>query len=292
MAARFSLLKINVLRLKKAGRMLLIAALLSACDDAPAYNGNDSGELTLTPISAGKFDIMGWARMNSPGARLRLYIEGDGKNSNSYRINSDEPTPEHPIAQQLAKQDTSGNVAYLARPCQFVSGSNDRGCDRKYWHDARYSVDVVASMADAIRQMMAQSGSKSVELIGVGGGGVVAALVALRMPEVSEIRTLGAPMDLAAWVYAHHISPLVQSLAPEDNIRMLATIPQLHIVSQQDENVPPSILNSYMRRLPKGHCVKTVTVEGPTHEEGWDSTWNRYGHAPISCKEIQSGSGA
>lgn len=272
--------------------MGLVVALLLACDDVPAYgNGNGAGELALTPLSAGKFDIMSWARIGSPGSRLRLYIEGDGKNSNSYRINSDGPTPEYPIAQELARQDTSGNVAYLARPCQYVSGGNDRGCDRKYWHDARYSVDVVASMEMAIQQMMVQSGSKSVELVGVGGGGVVAALVALRMPEVKEIRTLGAPMDLAAWVYAHHISPLVQSLAPEDNIRMLATIPQMHIVSRQDENVPPAILESYVKRLPKGHCVKTVTVDGPTHEEGWENAWRRYGAVPINCREIQSSGG-
>jgi pimeloyl-ACP methyl ester carboxylesterase len=264
------------------GLLLWIALMACATADSLAYDTTGDA-LPLEPITAGKFDIMSWSRIGG-GDYLRIYIEGDGSPA-SLRIGGGDPTPERPVSQWLAKEDTRGNVAYLARPCQFTPSDHRRGCERQYWGDARFNFEVISSMAEAVKQLARKHGITQIELVGYDGGGVVAALVALRIPEVTSVRTIGAPMDVAAWAYSRQMAPLARSLVPEDNIGQLAHIPQLHIASRQDEYVKPAVLESFMRRLPAAHCTELAVVDGPRHDGDWTAIWREYRDKTIACTD-------
>ena len=71
---------------------------------------------------------------NPPVSTLTIYIEGDGLAWINRSTPSSDPTPMDPLALKLALADNiDTNVAYLARPCQYVRNAL---CKRRYWTSA------------------------------------------------------------------------------------------------------------------------------------------------------------
>ena len=77
---------------------------------------------SMTPLSlpTGTFTLASFVRAEAPGQPLTVYLEGDGLAWASRTRPSTNPTPTDPVALKLAALDRSANVAYLARPCQYV----------------------------------------------------------------------------------------------------------------------------------------------------------------------------
>ena len=70
-------------------------------------------------------------------AELTIYIEGDGAHWPRGYPPAD-PTPINPYALKLAIADTSANVAYLARACQYLSPEQLAQCPSVLWIDGRF----------------------------------------------------------------------------------------------------------------------------------------------------------
>jgi len=233
-----------------------------------------SGGLAPEVIAAGRFDLVAYHRLAPGGGdRLVVYIEGDGLAWINRGQLSEDPTPTDPVALRLAAQDDAASVLYLARPCQFVTGSEARNCAPRYWSTARFAPEVVEAAGNAIDLVKAQAGKHEIELVGYSGGGVLATLLAARRNDVMRVITVAANLDLPSWTAYHHVTPLSQSLNPTDFAASLAKVPQVIFVGERDDVVPPSLVERYREALPAGAPVVLVPVAGFSHYCCWSERW-------------------
>lgn len=207
-----------------------------------------------------------------PDSTLTVLLEGDGFGFvNKYQPSRD-PTPIQQTVISLLPTDGRRDVAYLARPCQFA-GPAPRNCNQPLWTSARYSERVIDSMSQALSLLASEARAKHIRLIGYSGGGVVAALLAVRRNDVTSLVTIAAPLDVDAFVAYHHVQPMHGSLNPRDEAIRLARVAQIHYAGGRDKTVPPVILDSYMDALSgnaKTQCARLIVVEAATHSKGWD----------------------
>jgi pimeloyl-ACP methyl ester carboxylesterase len=249
------------------------------------------GAMTQRLYRTGRFSLRGyWRPGRDEGAGIRVYLEGDGLAWISRVEVSSDPTPIDPVALRMAAADPSEKaILYLARPCQYV-GTAHPACQPGQWTDRRYSRDVTDAISLAIDSAMieemgrnrgpsqslpAKSSSVGVELVGYSGGGVLAANVASQRADVSFIATVAAPMDLAAWVDHHEVSPLTDSLDPADLGAALARIPQLHLVGERDSIVPTAVIESYLDAIGDPPTARVVEVPGFDHRCCWARDWKK-----------------
>jgi pimeloyl-ACP methyl ester carboxylesterase len=69
-------------------------------------------------------------------------------------------------------------------------------------------------MAAASRRLLADRGADRVVWLGYSGGGVLAMLLAARVPETIGVVTIAANLDVQAWAAQQGGSPLIGSLDP------------------------------------------------------------------------------
>ena len=252
----------------RAALLLASGLFLSGClgkYSADAFAGRHGFD---PRVSHGEtFDLKWYLRGSGPV--LRAYIEGDGKAWLTRRRASSDPTPGGPGVFELAVADTSAAVAYLARPCQFTENGERRNCHSPFWTSARFSEPVVSDMSAALDNAMRASGAHRLELVGFSGGGAVALLVAARRDDVDLVVTLAGNLDHAFWTAHHHVSPLRDSLNPADFADRLQGVPQIHIVSLDDDVIPPAVVRSYVDRMEDPSRVRIVTVHGVEHTGDW-----------------------
>ena len=246
--------------------LFFLISVLPACASLPEPEG-----FVYQEIITKDFPLASWARITKEGAPLRIYIEGDGLAwINAYTPSSD-PTPSDLMLLDLAGMDDSSNVAYLARPCQFVMS---RECRIYYWTAGRFDPKVVHAETEAVRTLIRQYKAPSVELVGYSGGGAVALLTAPDIPEVSKIYTIAGVSDHRAWTSFHKDSPLKGSLNPADYKEKLEKIPQTHFAGGADKVVPVSLTEQFVYSM-KGGKAEVVVVPGVSHNKGWKKVWKR-----------------
>lgn len=266
------------------------ALLLAACTvAAPAERKVNadaiaaSGALSPLTLQTDKFDLH--ARLRTGGSdTLVVYIEGDGFAWKRLNEPSTDPTPVNPLALRLAALDHSPAVAWLARPCQFMGGEAARGCTASLWTGARYSEAVIASSNDAIGMLKQRSGAARIALVGYSGGGVVAALVAMRRSDVVWLKTVASPLDISAFARHHKVTPLAASLNPAERAKALAALPQTHYAGAKDNIVPPGINRSFLAHMGGSNCVSLRELAGVSHDEGWQEAWPALAAETPACK--------
>lgn len=204
---------------------------------------------------------------------LTIYIEGDGMAWLNRSQASDDPTPRVPVALQLALQHTQGRAVYLARPCQFVEGSDKRGCEVAYWTDRRFSEPVIDASNQAIDALMMRFGAKQLVLVGYSGGAAVAALAASKRNDVVRLVTVAGNLDHRAWTDLHGVPPLIGSLNPADAWVKLQGIPQLHFVGARDSNITTETVLSYVERFPPTHRPSMQVIAEFDHACCWVKQW-------------------
>ncbi|MBI5120972.1 MAG: alpha/beta hydrolase [Rhodospirillales bacterium] len=249
---------------------------LTACSSARQEADALAATRQLTPqvIDAGYFDLLTYVpRSWTPQAPLNVYIEGDGYAWIRRDRLSDDPTPRKPVALELAVQDRSPNVIYIARPCQYVTGQARRHCAPDYWSVARYSEEAVAAIDQAIEHFRRLSGSGKIRLYGYSGGGTIALLVAARRKDVERVVTVAGVLDTAAWTRHHDITPLYASFNPADFVQALSGVPQTHFSGNDDKVVPRDVAQSYLRRFPEGQTPRLAVVPGQEHDCCWADVW-------------------
>jgi dienelactone hydrolase len=226
-------------------------------------------------ISTSTFDLVGYrpAKFESKQDVLTVYIEGDGFAWISSSQPSSNPTPINPIGLKLALKQSSGNAAYLARPCQYVTGTHAKNCARTYWTNKRFSEEVINSENLALDALKSEFGAKHIHLVGYSGGGGVATLLAERRRDVTKLITVAGNLDHEAWTKFLKISPLTGSLNPADNMEKLSHIEQIHFAGEKDKVILPILARNFVAKLPKNTPAKVVVVPNQTHSCCWDQIW-------------------
>lgn len=225
---------------------LLLFFFLTACATRP--HGPDWTEKT---IKTKYLSFQVWEKNVQEGGDLRLYIEGDGS-----------PTPERPIAFELAKRDPHPNVIYISRPCQYV---NCAEClNPALWHEERFNEEIVNEMKSLVVHLSHKYKSPALDLIGYDGGGTMAMLLATRIP-VRQVITVGGILDTQAYASAHNIS--LNGLNPANFRRLLSPVRQVHYVGSADKDTPPEVAEHFVTRLDDPRSAVIKSVPGATHTD-------------------------
>jgi len=252
--------------------MLCSATFLAGCADHAARSERIATEngLTRHRLIGDGFAHVAYSssRGQRPAAPLHVYLSGDGSPwINGTRIATD-PTPRNPVALRLMALDPSPSL-YLGRPC-YHGLANSIGCDAAAWTSGRYSEQVVASMTAALEAFVRDNGYADVVLIGYSGGGVLAWLLASRIPQTQLLVTVAANLDIDAWTRLHGYTSLQDSLNPAALAPLPPRIRQLHLVGTSDTNVPPSLVRTAL----EGAGEQVIVATKPTdHRCCWEKLW-------------------
>lgn len=200
------------------------------------------------------------------GDRLHVYLEGDGTAWVGGRHAAVDPTPRSPVALPMMARDP-GPALLLGRPC-YHGHYGDAGCRMSLWTDARYSEEVVASMAAAL-DAYRRPGIR-ITLIGHSGGGTLAMLLAERVPGVDTVVTLAGNLDVAGWARLHDYEPLSRSLDPSARPPLPTNIRQVHFAAGRDREVPAELIGIAARRQPG---ARFEVVQEFDHACCWSRAW-------------------
>jgi dienelactone hydrolase len=222
---------------------LSLSVCLAACALTPGRHGVKLAERlgferSLVPGKGFQHVVYG-NRLAVGSSVLHVYLEGDGSPWIRERWIAADPGPRELFMLDLMALDSTASV-YLGRPC-YHGLYAQASCDPALWTHARYSRRVVASMAQALEQIMRAHGYQHCVLIGYSGGGTLAMLLAERIANVLAVVTIAGNLDPEAWARHHHYSPLVGSLNPTRRPPLPDGIYQLHLAAENDDIVPPEM---------------------------------------------------
>lgn len=177
-------------------------------------------------------------------------------------------TPINPVGLKLAL-DLKNNTAYIARPCQFVTGVEKQNCSPVFWTNARYIPEVIEAINSVIGQIKQGTHAPTLRIIRFSGGWTLAALIAIERRDIKQLIILAAPLDINAWAFYHGFSKLRYSQNPAEKVEALSKITQIHFVGDNDEVVPPELTVDFLILLPKGHKAIIVRISGADHRCCW-----------------------
>ncbi len=207
-------------------RMILVSLLVAGC----VYFGTHDDITVVKPANTALYSVATIQKITSQTAPVHIYIEGDGHAFDFLGRATDDPTPRSRFMRDMAAADNSPNVAYIARPCQFVM---DEKCNVSDWTDGRFSRTIVDSVADAIKTI---AGTRPVILIGYSGGAMISGLVIQKHGEIDAKKwiTIAGVLNHSDWTEYFGDTPLRRSL----NLNTLPRLPQLHYIVEKDTIVP------------------------------------------------------
>ena len=202
-------------------------------------------------IQTRTFKLASWSKITDPQKSYKIYIEGDGYAFNRYGRPSSNPTPKGNLMREIAFNDPSPNVIYLARPCQYVT---DDFCSQRHWTTARFSPEVINSIYEELEILFPQ---KELILIGYSGGAQVAGLLATNKPDlkIKKLITLAGNLDHEEWTRQKGFLPLSESLNLENYRSQYTSFPQTHYVGEKDTVIPPKITFDFVQNPNTIHLV-------------------------------------
>jgi len=250
--------------------LLAFAALVAGCRAGP--DGGTS--IGAAPIEGHEVVGLGFAHQLFVAGEARsgtpqyVFLEGDGRPwSHDGRQPAIDPDPVRTVARDLAAVQQGGALV-LGRPC-YHDRADDPGCGPTLWTSGRYSEPVVNSMVAALGRALDARPRRPVVLVGYSGGGVLALLIAHRVPAVRAVVTLAPNLDVDAWTALHRYQPLEGSLDPLAT-RHLPSGCEIHIAAEKDRVVPLSLIRSAAEQR-QGALVWVES--GADHACCWRSRW-------------------
>lgn len=239
--------------------LLLAAGCLSAARgflDLAASRG-----LRAQEVEGTRFRHLVLSPDRPPGRTLHVYLDGDGVPWLGGHPAAD-PTPRDPLVLDLLTLD-AGPAVYLGRPC-YHGFSGEPPCEPALWTSARYSEAVVDSMAMAARRVRQARAAERIVWLGYSGGGVLAVLLAARLPETAGVVTVAANLDVDAWADRPGWSPLTGSLNPARLAPLPGGVYQRHYAGGRDRTVPVTR---------SARTVGLVVVPDYDHRCCWTVLW-------------------
>lgn len=252
---------------------LLMLILLGACATPTEQRFIDlatSAGLERGVIAGERFEHVYYRARPSTqgqGEPLHVYLEGDGTPWLAPGRPSTDPTPRNPVAFELLLLDP-GPALLLARPCTHGLASTT-GCHPLIWTHRRYAPEVVASLAAALRHL---AGEQPIVLIGFSGGGVLAWLLAERLPNCVALVTLASNLDVEQWRLEQGYSPLIGSLNPATRPPLRPQLIAWYLFGADDQNVTPLLAQRWQRRHP---TARVELLPGVDHRCCWSHRWPR-----------------
>jgi len=198
------------------------------------------------------------------GATLHVYLDGDGTPTLAGYPAAD-PTPRDPLVLDLMTLDSTPAI-YVGRPCYH--GLSGAPCSPTLWTSGRYSESVVASMAAAVSRVVAARGVERIVWIGYSGGGVLAVLLAGRVPQTVGVITIAANLDIDAWTDALGTPRLTDSLNPARQPPLAPSVHQRHYAGGRDQVVPVEVTQ---RGAAPG--AEVIVVADYDHRCCWATLW-------------------
>ena len=262
------------------------SSLQSRLEQAEILSTNNNFEKKI--IGTTLFNLVSYQKINVASKSAVIYIEGDGFAwKNKYTV-SNNPTPNNPVALNLAATDMSPIVIYLARPCQFINIDNETNCKPEYWTNKRASKEVIESISTAIDSIKKELNINRLRLVGFSGGATIATILAANRNDVIDLRTIAGNIDIDKFVEVHNVSALTGSINPTNYASRLVNIPQMHVISTEDSIITVDITNSYLKQLEKFDtnlkCVKVIKLSKPEHTKGWTDHWSTQNFSKVqSC---------
>lgn len=266
----------------------LLGVMLSGCARAPIPTPLDREQTAkqlaqragwqLSTINTSYFSLATFLPKNiAENKTLTIYIEGDGFAYQTTTTISSNPTPISPVALQLALKHPAhlGAAAYLARPCQYVSGMQWKTCSQSDWTSHRYSANVIKATNQAIDELKQRFAASDLILVGYSGGGAVATLIAAQRHDVIRLVTVAGNLDIKFWAKQNRFKPLAGSLNPAEQWSKLVMLPQTHFAGENDTAVRPDVAYSYAKHFP-ADAQPTIRVI-PEFDHGccWARDWPR-----------------
>lgn len=194
---------------------------------------------TYIPISTKKYEIATWQNLNNASGPIHIYIEGDGYAFDRHGRPTHNPTPRNHFVRNLATHDDSINVAYIARPCQYIKSPN---CTVSDWTDGRFSKDILESMHTVIKTV---AKNRPVILIGYSGGAMISGLLIQNYPDLNVQKwiTIAGVLNHTDWTEYFNDTPLKKSL----NMNKLPHISQTHYIAKNDQVVPNELSRKWIK---------------------------------------------
>jgi pimeloyl-ACP methyl ester carboxylesterase len=237
-------------------------------------------ETGMTRVHSGEFelaqqDFSGRPRGSGPipARRLILVIEGDGPAWPAADRAPSDPTPGVSSARALARSlqvrwGEGSDVIYLGRPCQYGGTHRGAPCDPRWWTTDRYAQPVIAAYAAWLDVFALNREPRSLCLVGVSGGGLIAMLLAEQRPEVTGVMTIASPLAIDAWTAHHGLSPVDRGPAVRRGMERLGASRQLHFLGARDAVVPPEAVLADTQRAVDASRIKVLAGVG--HAGPWD----------------------
>jgi len=142
---------------------------------------------TWETLGGGQFRLAAAVAPVKSSSGLVVYLEGDGFAYVRPARPSRDPTPADPVALRLAlahpRTVAPVNVAWLGRPCQYVTSPR---CTSAYWTDRLYSPEILDGIDAAIDQLKNHAHAGELVLVGYSGGGAIAVLLAARRHDAAD----------------------------------------------------------------------------------------------------------
>ena len=228
----------------------------------------ERGGFVRVATDSGPRPVLALLRSRAATETLTVYLEGDGAAWPSHWQPPRDPTPVRALVLDMAALDNSSQVAYLARPCQYLEAVALAACPVELWTHRRFSEPAIAVLDAALSALKRASGASRLRLVGYSGGGVMALALAARRADVRQVVTIAAPLRVGAWVAHHGLTPL-EGFDPD----ALAEnpVPAVHFLGERDEVVPVNIVAPHARRT----GAKLVVVPGFDHHCCWSRDWPR-----------------
>lgn len=257
--------------LRPTALLWVLAWVVASCANAPERIDQAASRFGYSRIElkGSDFDHVVYLKLSAiPDDVIHVYLEGDGTPWIGERWMADDPTPRNPLMLRLMALDPADSV-YVGRPC-YHGLERMPPCHPKYWTSARYSREVVASMAAVVRRILDQRRSAALRLFGHSGGGTLAMLVAEQLNSTRAVVTLAGNLDIAAWARYHRYTPLAESQNPASHRSLGSHVRQLHLVGSNDRRVPPALVQETIARWPG---AQLRILEGFTHTCCWEQVW-------------------
>ena len=264
--------------------LILVLFLFSGCQTTDSLKTTTQlarqKHLSIQIIQTSGFPIMAMQPgFDKSSDILRIYIEGDGKAWMRSGRPSSNPTPVNRLVHKIMTEDEKRDIAYLARPCQFIMQPD---CSSYIWTFGRYDQKVIDSINEAITKLKQQYDFKQLELIGYSGGATIALIIAAKRNDVISVRTVAGNLDPEFTNNFHKVSPMPTALNPVSFANNLKQVPQIHFYGENDLIIPKGISDHYLKYFVDSTCIQTVLVEKASHHDGWAEKW-----AGLLTKEAQ-----